>query len=372
MPIRSDLVFRCLGFILRGGPVPAEWWDQVEPQALVDRARVHRVLSIAADTIAHMPDVPPRFSAALRDAATRNAAKDLRQEAELRSLVASCVKAGIDILLFKGAALAYSVYGRPDLRDRMDTDLMVASDRREDLHALLVQSGYEPVRHVEGSYVNYQASYILRRNDAILHGIDVHWRLANPEVFGDLPSFEVLWQHSEPLPALAAGARGFGAAHALLIACVHRVAHHRDSSLLLWFYDIHLIAQTLDHRAWQRFLDEAARARVMATCRHSLLHAAGWFHTALPSEIVAELNSVSDTTEVSASYLVSGRRRVGEMVTDLRLLPSWAARSRLMLEHLVPSRTYMRESYARGRRVPLLALYVWRALRGAPKWLARR
>lgn len=33
------------------------------------------------------------------------------------------------------------------------------------------------------------------------------------------------------------------ASDALQIACLHRGAHHRNSDLLIWLYDIHLLAK---------------------------------------------------------------------------------------------------------------------------------
>jgi hypothetical protein len=76
--------------------------------------------------------------------------------------------------------------------------------------------------------------------------------------------------------------------------------------------------------------------------------------------------------EASAEYLAPGRRPIHDIVSDLRALPTWSARSRLVSERLFPSARYMREVYARTSRAPLAWLYLLRALQGALKSLSRR
>jgi hypothetical protein len=58
--------------------------------------------------------------------------------------------------------------------------------------------------------------------------------------------------------------------------------------------------------------------------------------------------------------------------SDLRALPDWRARARLLQEHLFPSVMYMRARYGVQSNVLVPALYLWRIVRGAPKWLSTR
>ena len=57
---------------------------------------------------------------------------------------------------------------------------------------------------------------------------------------------------------------------------------------------------------------------------------------------------------------------------DLQALSTWRDRGRLVREHLFPAPSYMRGKY--GVRSPLLlpALYAWRVVAAAPRWLRRR
>ena len=56
---------------------------------------------------------------------------------------------------------------------------------------------------------------------------------------------------------------------------------------------------------------------------------------------------------------------------DLQALPDWRMRSRLLRQHLLPSASYIRAKYGVRSDVALPALYVWRVLRGVPKWFRR-
>jgi hypothetical protein len=366
--------FRCVASVLRAKELPLEALAALDPGAFVASARRHRVLPLVADALRGRPGVPAPLLDAVQREAHRQAAKDLLCEDELRRLLDRCAEAPIDVLLFKGAQLAYRVYPRPDFRARADSDLLIAPERRQDLHDLLTDLGYDLVPDLEGRHANYQATYVLRRQGLTIHEVDVHWRLVNREVFADLPSFDELWLSAEPLPGLTASARGLSPVHALLVACVHRVAHHFDSGALVWFYDIHLLAKAFGCDDWKGFVDAAGRASVASICLHGLTRTMGWFGTPVPDGVLVDLRRLAEhgEREASAEYLAPGRRPIHDIVSDLRALPTWSARSRLVSERLFPSARYMREVYARTSRAPLAWLYLLRALQGARKSLSRR
>ncbi len=363
-----------LASLLRGGDVPPEAWTGVDTDELLKKAERHSLLPLVADALRGQTGVPPALQDVLQREASRQAARDLSREAALRQLLDALAVAGIDALVFKGAHLAYSVYRRPDLRPRADSDLLVSPARRVHAHEVLLRLGYEAVAHVQGELVSHQVAYRLRRGPVAVHEVDLHWRLFNPEAFADLPAFDALWLRAQPLPGLGPSARGLGPLDALLTACVHRAAHHYGSSLLIWFHDIHLLARSLDPEQWAAFVAAAGDAHVAAICRRGLRHTTRWFDTPVPDEVFADLQGLADRGggEQSAAYLSPVRRPIQDLVSNLKALPTWLARARLIREHLLPGERYMRDVYAPSNRAPLSILYAWRAMRGARKWLARR
>jgi len=361
--------------MLRGDASPITLSGRWDPAALCAEARAEGVGALVADALAGRLDLPPDLTAALRSEAARMAAIDLVQEREIRSLVAALHRAAAGALLMKGAELAYTHYARSDLRPRSDTDILIPHARLDAVRSVLTDLGYEHTGHMDAALVMGQASFVKCRDEAVVHMVDVHFRLANPRVFAGVMSYEELAASARPVPKLCPEARGLSDAHALLLACVHRVAHHFDSDRLVWLYDIHLLSNALDQASWTEFVRLAIDRGVASICLRGLEKTIELLGSSVPSTVLSALEArARQHEEVSASYLRPGsraRQEVHVFATDLRALPTWADRWRLVREHVFPSAAYMRDVYAPSSRAPLSILYARRALRGARKWLAR-
>jgi hypothetical protein len=335
----------------------------------VEEADYHGVLPLVAERIAGRTDVPALLRALLCERAQAAVAADLARETELRRVVGALGAAGIRPLLFKGSQLAYSHYPRPDLRPRIDTDMLIPADARAHVDDVLTSLGYARRSSVSGELVSGQAFYVRRVGGVPTDAVDVHWKIASPIVFANILSYDELAADAVPIPALGPGARGLGEVHALLVACVHRVAHHLDAVRLKWLYDIDLVARRMDAAGWQRFAAAAEAKRVAAVCRRSLERAAQLFGTPVPAHLWAALQHAEGATrEVTAEYLTP-RPQAEALADDLKMLGSWRERLRLVREHVVPPAAYMRQVYAPASKMPLPVLYAWRVVRGAKKWL---
>jgi len=330
------------------------------------------VLPLVAERIGSRWDVPAGLRTGLSTEARRYAAFDVARETELRRLLTAFEAQGVQAVLFKGAHLAYSHYARPDLRPRADTDFFIAHADRRRVFDVLGALGYQGTGHVTGTLVMYQAAYVKRRDGAPWHVVDVHWKIANPQIFADLLSYDELAAAAVPLPALGPGALGLSDLHALVVACVHRVAHHHDADTLIWLYDIHLLASRMTPASWETFVDLVETRGVARICRHSLERAAAEFGTRLPASVAAEPQVRQPIKEMmTGTYLNRGRPHFEEVVGDLRALRRWRDRLQLVAQHAFPSAEYMRGHYAPSSHAPLAILYARRAIHGARKWLAR-
>lgn len=344
----------------------------VDVASFCDRANYHGVLPLVADRLARSPERGGPLCEVLHQHARDAIAGDLVRTRELGVALEAFARAGVMVLLLKGEQVAHRWYERPDLRPRLDTDLLIAHDARASAAAVLASLGYEPAGHITGELLNYQGIFIKWREGKKSHVVDVHWRVANPQVFAGLLSYEELASDAAPIPALGPGARGIAPPAALLLACVHRVAHHFDSDRLIWLYDIHLIASTLTTADWTQFVDLAVDRRVAAICWRSLDLAREKFGTAIPDAVSMDARLRAPAVrEATAVYLTPGRTPLQNVANDLQALPTWRDRLALMRQHLFPSRRYMREVYALSSRVPLPLLYATRVVRGARRWLVR-
>lgn len=362
-----------LSALLCGDPASAGMLERTEVEALIDAARRHGVLPLVADRVALAPDVAPGLRRRLAVEARASAAVDLAREVEMRAVLDVLQARGVDVLVLKGGQLAYTHYARPDLRPRDDTDLLVPAGARAAAHDALVGLGYRPRELVTGDHVLQQAMYERRRDGVLVHTVDLHWRVANPQVFADVLTFEELRADAVPLAALGRQARGAANPHALMLACVHRVAHHRDDESLIWLYDIHLLASSLSDGEWPAFAALAREKGTLAICLVGLDRAAAHFGTAVPPAIREALSAAvpGAAPEPTALFLRRGRAQLSTLISDLTVLSSWRQRARLIREHLLPTARYMREVYAPSSRAPLSWLYARRAIRGAWRWLRR-
>lgn len=376
MPVPSSQVSRDeltsgLAGMLRGELPPApEWLLADSGAALLDAAARHGVLPLVADRLARNATAAGAdLSRPFRTAAMRDAAADMVRERELVRLLGHLDRAGIRAILFKGAQMAYSLYERPDLRPRLDTDVLVATPDRDRAHQVLEAAGYSKVVQFTGDLVSYQATYHLVRQDAVVHVVDLHWRIANPQRFGGLLTFEEISASAVPLDRLGQSALGLDPARALLVSCVHPYAHHAGSQRLIWDYDTFLLASCATETQWCAFLDLADDRGVMDLCAHRLERASRLLGLVVPEHARRRLE-VRSADGADARY-DDRVPQVRTMISDLRTLPRWSDRLRLVGQHVFPPAQYMRQVYAPASVAPLPLLYARRAVRGAVKWLGR-
>ena len=340
-------------------PVETKTSKGVTPDAVVSALEQHGVVPLVADRLRRLESsARPAWSDAVIDIARACAASDLIREAELRSAIEALDRAGVLPIVFKGAHLAYRDYARPDLRPRVDSDILIRQGEpaRRAAHAALLALGYETHAQVGGTLLMTQRLYVKRE-----HAVDLHWRVANPQAFATALSHAEMWREAESIPALGRAARGPAGPHALLIACMHRVAHHANAECVIWLKDIDLIARRLTPTEWTRFDALVRERRVRAVCVNSLLRAEATLGTPLPDAVAAR-DSTAAVREPSAAYLVPPRSRAAAVWLDVRALSSWRARAALLREYALPPRQYMREVYAPGSASPLVWLYAMRAL----------
>jgi hypothetical protein len=304
--------------------------------------------------------------------AQRLVAADLLRQRALVDVLARLAEHGVDVLVIKGAALAHLVYDQPHHRARCDADLLIHRRQLDAADRILRAHGYVRQLEPDTEVASAQRHYAPRQPSA--DSIDLHWRVVNPRVFGEVLPFDDVWPRSIAVPALGQTARTLAFPDALVLACVHRVAHHGDSVEPRWLEDIALLAKRLEPDAARHFVREAARTGTLAVCTRSL-ELAGQHCDAKVDGLVSQLAAASeeigpDGVERSVFFIRGPRTLVSVLASDLRCA-TWRDRIRLLGEHLFPSRAYMRAKYPHWP-LPLLPLaYPFRVARGAPAWFRR-
>ncbi len=323
---------------------------------LIALARAHRVDALLAQ----------RTRA--RDTLRPAAAQALSTERDVIEVCDAAHRHGVDALLLKGAALAYTHYPEPHLRPYADVDLLIRRDDLERAAAMLAEIGYTRDVEADAELWTGQRHY-LKTSTAGPVMVDLHWRVANPLAFADALAFDEVWPRAVAVPALGPHARTLSPADSLLLACLHRVAHHHDRVELLWLWDIHLLVSRMSDDELALFASGAIRAKLGVVCARGLTLARECFATAVPVDVLSALEAADG--EPSAAFVGASFSPFDVARADMAALSSWRARAGLAREHLFPPASYMRERYPRWPAALLPIAYVHRMLRGAPRWLRR-
>jgi hypothetical protein len=306
----------------------------------------------------------------MRVAAAADTAVALAQVRELRSVLDGLAGARIDALLIKGAHLGLSHYASPALRPRRDTDLLIHDGHRDAAAACLQALGYEPLHHVTGDVAFLQRPFWRIDDAGCRHGVDLHWRIANPRAFSERLTWEALYGARASLPAGGPHAFGLSTPHALIVACIHRSAHHANSDRLIWLFDIRVLAASLSDAGWDNVVTISAGAGIAPVVADGLRSAAALVRAPVPADVLRRLGDGLPADPDLAPFVEGRQTPVGVLVSDWRRLTGWRCRTIFLREHLFPDPAYIFLKYGVRSRAALPFLYAHRLVTGARKWLA--
>jgi len=299
-------------------------------------------------------------------------AGELVRAHEIAQVLDSLASHKVFPILLKGTALAYTVYPSPSTRPRVDTDLLIARDQIAMTRDVLAARGYVEPAMSGGEFVFGQFHMAKLDRWGVEHVFDIHWRISSQSLFASVLTYDELHAHAIVVPALGEQARAAAFDHALLLACVHPVMHHRNTERMIWFRDIDLLVRRMSDEELHRFAELALKKGMARICAHQLSIATEQFHSPLPTAVMRRLRTAA--TEAAAIYLRPNRRWHHELLWNVRNLHGWVDRVRLLREILFPGAAYMLEAYhlGAGGVVLLPALYAHRCAYGAFKVLTGR
>ena len=302
---------------------------------------------------------------------------ELRHQALLKQVLALLAGMGVQPVLFKGTALAYSLYPGPALRSRGDTDLIVSLVDRVRVAEALEDLGFLHEAGVSGDFISYQASFTLTGASGSSHSLDLHWRINNSQLLARLFSYEELRARAQALPELSPHAFAASPVDALLLACMHRAGHkqspyymdgvaHYSGDRLIWIYDIHLLARKLTQDEWHEFMGLATQKELRAVCLEGLALAQTCFSTPIANEVIEGL-AQHNHPEPIAQYMESSAVR--RLWLDFCAIDGWRGKLGLLTENLFPPASYMHQKYRDAGSAWLPWLYVRRMKDGLSKRL---
>jgi hypothetical protein len=281
---------------------------------------------------------------------------------ETRQVLARLHDAGVPALLVKGAHLEWTCYDQPHDRERSDTDMLVRESDFAVAATVLSAAGYTPALQPGGKVAIAQRTWLRTDTAGVDHAIDLHWRVSNVQLFRRALEWDELWAARAPIPQLGPRAFGPSAEHALVLACIHRIAHHARSPRQVWLDDIHRLCGMLDDQEW-RVLSTLARTRGLgAAVTASLEDASAACGTHLPASVMQDLNAPGATAPQVARFIARPRTRLGAALSDWRQL---GTRDRLTFirDHVFPPPSYIRDRYEVTSAPAIAWMYIFRLIR---------
>jgi hypothetical protein len=293
-----------------------------------------------------------------------HAALQLARQARLTRLLDRLAAEAVTAIVFKGAHLAHACYPDPALRPFVDVDLLIRPADAEAARGVFERAGYRLIPHVSGRFVMSQVHYV-DGDVGGAHAYDVHWQIANPIAFRDALPFDELRARAVPLSVYGRNGFGLSLPHALLVACLHRAAHHGGGDRLIWLMDLRLMLGMATREQIEEFCAHADRAGLNAVCHDACARAAELFgDVSVPEPLRSR---AAGSNEPTRAYLQSPTP-LKQLWLDLKSLDTWRDRTTLVREHLFPPASYMKASA--DSRMPLAWTYAARLVRGIQKLIA--
>ena len=274
---------------------------------------------------------------------TMMVANDALKRHAMIELFTSFQSSGIEkTVLFKGSALAYSVYDKPWLRPRSDSDCLIDAQQLGQYQQVFENLGYQKLFAIEGRYLSYQSTYSKMLSSGSAINIDLHRRISNRQILASVFTAKELFIRGTQVKLLDNSITIPSTVDSILISCLHRLGHHLSEERIAWLNDINLLTARLATQDWHSLLDRARNKKISAITLDALLLCQQLFDTQLPSDVVREFQNAARKTEASSVFLKRDLPTWRYVWADLRSMPSFTAAALLVFENLFPRPAYIR------------------------------
>lgn len=294
-------------------------------------------------------------------------AAELLKKQALNELGDSFIKNGLGAaLIFKGTALAYSVYPTAWLRPRSDTDILLNADDKHIYEKVLSENGYFKQFGIAGEHTNHQSTWVKEIANGFSVHLDCHTRLSNRAILANEFKHGELLQNATPFQSLSDAWVQPDSVENLLIAIVHRIGHHANEERLIWLYDMHLLMKSFNENNWQQLLISCQKKQLCAIALEAIQLCQRLFNTPTNKTVLDTLKLAKAKDEPSQFFLKRHYPEWRHLLHDMRGLTGYTQKSQYLMENIFPDKDYIRQQMGTGS---LTYAYVKRIILGIKKRL---
>jgi hypothetical protein len=236
--------------------------------------------------------VPIETTQALREHASRIAAHNVHLRHVLRPIIRAFDRAGVPLMLLKGAALNLIHRNGMDLRPMSDIDAMIRRCHVAEADGLLRRTGFRPGRDLvrPGFFPTYYGETEYRSEPPASVRIDLHVRPFRPLRYVRTVPDEALWDGAQAVTVDDSRVLIPGPEDMLLHLAGHAAIH--GAPRLLWLFDIKRFVDASGSRIhWERVVERARRWRVSHPVCAGLAQAEAVFGHVIPPSAMNALRA---------------------------------------------------------------------------------
>lgn len=265
-------------------------------------AKRHAVLPLLyrqldASAAAEVPAAPlERLRAKFRD----NAARNLYLTGELERIITLFKAEGVEVLPYKGPALAAAAYGQISLRRFVDLDILVGKRDIPRAKELLRARGFRPTLDLspaqERLLLRAQHNLPFARDGGRLL-VELHWEVASKQ-FAPASFGEGFGVGRETVKLLNLEVESLSPEDLLLSLCVHGTKHLWER--LAWICDLAELVRSRPRMDWQALSERARKLRAERMLNLGLRLALELLDAPLPDEVKRRVKADAAAGELAA------------------------------------------------------------------------
>jgi hypothetical protein len=224
-----------------------------------------------------------------------SAVHSLQLTGALLDLITLFDRAGIEVLPFKGPALAWSLYETPALREMSDLDLLIRPRDRSRAILLLQSAGYAPSYPCDVRLFD-PGRQIPFESPTTGVAVDLHWSLAPPQ-FGHALDVAGIWSRVGEARVAGRTVRTLGTEDLLIFLCVHGAKHGWCS--IHWLSDLARLIRR-DDIDWDRLLARATARQTSRVLYAGLMLSADLLGAPVPDPVLVQARSDAAAARIAA------------------------------------------------------------------------
>jgi hypothetical protein len=338
-------------------------------EALAELSDRQRVSPLIYDLAGGTGILPPSIETRFQQIYYLNARRNTRLLAELNAILSGLTQEGVPALVFKGGALAETVYGNIALRPMADLDILISPGDIHMVPSILGDIGYHAYALEPWSGFSLRHRQVLEYHKLCdgdpSSNLDLHWGILDIPFYrfipiGDLVARAISAQLPEGKLSIPSDEDH------LLILCAQFALHERYSDNLIRYCDIAaLLAHAGQGFNWDITMRRAQDWHLVIPLQRTLRHTASIWPGVIPEPCLLAAGNLDPTPAERRihNWVVD---RPQNLTTDTLLhistMPGWGSKIRYSLEQAFPSPAYMRKLYCPRRPYLWPLTYLLRAV----------